>query len=280
MPHPRRVDGAHATIAPTLRTATFMNGSTEIDVHSVSDDAHPAMTSTASHTTYGPCKIWMEYRSLGRMVPRGSGRCLELGARRGVFRKLVETRGFQYVGIDIDFYKEVSAVGDAHAVPFKDQSFDLVLLPCVLEHFRDPRIALDEVNRITVPGGKIVGSVAFLEPFHHSYFHFSHAALEDALRVAGFTDLMLDTGANAFLLLYARLFSMFLRLHNRKAVSLLTRILCPLNLVLDVSYYALLLKNMVLRRDLAAFRARYEAFRKDTALRFAGHIMFTAVKRA
>jgi SAM-dependent methyltransferase len=237
------------------------------------------MATAESATTYGRCDIVMGYRAVGRLVPQGSGLCLELGARRAANRKVAEARGYQYVSVDIDHYPQLSAVGDAHAVPFKDETFDLVLLPCVLEHFRDPRIALAEVHRVTKKGGLVVGQVAFLEPYHHSYFHFSHLALEDALKVAGFSNLMIDTGANSFLLIYAHLFSSFLNLDNRKAVILLSRILFPINLVLKIVYSILWLKTFVLRRDMTDFKKRFPHFRKTIALQIAGHLLFTAVRR-
>ena len=44
------------------------------------------------------------------------------------------------------------------------------------------------------------------------------------------------------------------------------------------TYGMLWLKNAMLRRDLAAFRGRFEKMRKDTALRIAGHIVFWATR--
>jgi ubiquinone/menaquinone biosynthesis C-methylase UbiE len=61
--------------------------------------------------------------------------------------------------------------GDAHSLPFKDQSFDCVLSYAVLEHLHAPWVAIHEVARILKPGGIYIGSVSQGEPFHHSYFH-------------------------------------------------------------------------------------------------------------
>ena len=238
------------------------------------------MGTTVSTTMYGPCEFIMDYRSLARRLQPGTGLCLELGARRAALKRAVEAQGYTYVSVDIDHYPQLSVVGDAHRLPFKDDAFDLVLMPCVLEHFRNPEVAIEEVYRITKKGGTILGSVAFLEPFHKSYFHFSHAAVEEALRVAGFSGLMIDTGANAFLLIYARLFSSLLGIENRKTVSRLSRVLFPINLTMKCIYGGLWLKNAALRRDMNAFRGRFEAFRRELALRLAGHIIFSAEKSA
>ena len=44
-------------------------------------------------------------------------------------------------------------VGDAYALPFADDSFDVVHAHQVLQHLTDPVAALREMRRVTVPGG-------------------------------------------------------------------------------------------------------------------------------
>lgn len=45
--------------------------------------------------------------------------------------------------------------GDAHHLPFEDESFDIVYCRFVLEHLRDPAAALREMRRVTTPGGRV-----------------------------------------------------------------------------------------------------------------------------
>lgn len=49
------------------------------------------------------------------------------------------------------------AIGDAHALPFEDNTFDVVHTHKVLQHLEDPAQALKEMRRVVKPGG-IVGS--------------------------------------------------------------------------------------------------------------------------
>jgi SAM-dependent methyltransferase len=78
--------------------------------------------------------------------------------------------GFRYVGVDL-FSAAADIRADAHALPFQDQSFDVVFSYAVLEHLHNPFIAWSEVRRVLKPGGFVVGTVSQGEPFHHSFFH-------------------------------------------------------------------------------------------------------------
>jgi ubiquinone/menaquinone biosynthesis C-methylase UbiE len=111
---------------------------------------------------------------------------LDLGCGEGLHRGVCEHAGFEYVGVDIR-HQKAHILGDAHALPFADNSFDFILSIATLEHLRNPFIALREAHRVLKPGGKLLGSVAFLEPFHDlSYFHHSHHGLHYLLQNADF----------------------------------------------------------------------------------------------
>lgn len=76
----------------------------------------------------------------------------------------------QYVGID---YTNPNAdiLADAHALPFKQSTFDCVFSYAVLEHLHNPFIAINEIERVLKKQGVYVGTVSQGEPFHDSYFH-------------------------------------------------------------------------------------------------------------
>lgn len=78
--------------------------------------------------------------------------------------------GAQYAGLD---YTSAAAdlLGDAHAIPFRDATFDVVLSYAVLEHLQQPFVAVQEIARVLRSGGVFVGTVSQGEPFHDSYFH-------------------------------------------------------------------------------------------------------------
>ncbi len=93
--------------------------------------------------------------------------------------------GLQYVGVDVGS-AEADLLADAHALPFRDGSFDFVLSYAVLEHLYNPFLAAKEVCRVLRPGGIFFGTVAQGEPFHDSYFHHTAWGLLQVLDDAGF----------------------------------------------------------------------------------------------
>lgn len=112
---------------------------------------------------------------------------LDLGCGIRNFESICrQVTGFKYVGIDFDG-EGPDLLADAHALPFRDQSFEFVLSIAVLEHLAFPDVAMKEAFRVLKPGGTFIGTVAFLEPFHmDSYYHMTHLGTARALTHAGF----------------------------------------------------------------------------------------------
>jgi SAM-dependent methyltransferase len=111
---------------------------------------------------------------------------LDLGCGDRRFEDLCRSlTGFHYVGIDFEG-QEPDLLADAHALPFKSETFSFVLSIAVLEHLAMPAVAMAEVARVLKPGGMFIGTVAFLEPFHMlSHFHMTHVGLTRLLDDAG-----------------------------------------------------------------------------------------------
>jgi len=100
----------------------------------------------------------------------GQGDILDLGCGPRDQAAPIFYLGHRYVGLDYD-NAAADLLGDAHALPFKNLSFDAVLSYAVLEHLHNPFVAIMEVERVLKPGGIYVGTVSQGEPFHASYFH-------------------------------------------------------------------------------------------------------------
>lgn len=59
-------------------------------------------------------------------------------------------------------------LGPLESMPFNDATFDSVLCNAVLEHVASPRQSIRELARVVKPGGYLVVSIPFLQPFHPS----------------------------------------------------------------------------------------------------------------
>jgi SAM-dependent methyltransferase len=114
---------------------------------------------------------------------RPGGRLLDLGCGPRDQAEPVAACGLEYVGVD---YASPTAdlLCDAHAIPFREGTFDVVFAYAVLEHLYNPFLAAAEVTRVLRPGGIFVGTVSQGEPFHDSFFHHTLYGLLCAFRNA------------------------------------------------------------------------------------------------
>lgn len=62
--------------------------------------------------------------------------------------------------------------GDGHHLPFKDETFALILSQAVIEHLYDPFAATGEIYRVSEHGGVTLAESAFMQPLHAVPFHF------------------------------------------------------------------------------------------------------------
>ena len=73
---------------------------------------------------------------------------------------------------EIIHYPSTDVVSNTKNLPFKDDTFDVIICEAVFEHLRDPFHMAKEMFRVCKKGGKIRVDTAFLQPYHADPNHF------------------------------------------------------------------------------------------------------------
>lgn len=111
------------------------------------------------------------------------------------------------ISFDIEKYKHVKILGDAHYLPFKDNKFDLIIITAVLEHVPYPKHVVCEIKRCLKNGGFIYVEVPFLQGYHsdpHDYQRYTIEGLKILFKDFQKIDLGVCVGPISVLTWYLR----------------------------------------------------------------------------
>lgn len=112
-----------------------------------------------------------------RVTDYRNKKILDVGCNTGIVLIPLAKRNYDVIGIDnnprdVDKTKKnlrgenlsmnIVKLADARELPFKDESFDIVLLSDILEHTSDPRRVAKESLRVLKKGGLVFATV----PYH------------------------------------------------------------------------------------------------------------------
>ena len=91
------------------------------------------------------------------------------------FKKSYSRNGLDLniIGVDVDINADVNFFADAHNLPFKDSSFDLIIITAVLEHVLFPHIVVNEIYRTLKTEGNVYSEVPFMQQVHEGAYDFS-----------------------------------------------------------------------------------------------------------
>lgn len=104
-------------------------------------------------------RVWLYLEQRTRLSSL-DGQVLEVAPWWSLARRLQRMPNIRFVGLDLERSgPQVTVVGDAAAIPFEANVFDLVLCVHVLEHIDDDRAVMAELHRVLKPGGVAVVSV-------------------------------------------------------------------------------------------------------------------------
>ncbi len=135
-----------------------------------------------------------------------AGRVLDVGCGSKPYRHLFNGQGQSYTGLEFTPANKTGSrsdapevIADAHHLPIKPGSLDLVLVTEVLEHVAQPEIILHEVHRVLKPGGRVVVTLPFM--------FYQHDDPRDFRRLTpdGFRQMLVGTGLDFRIEITARL---------------------------------------------------------------------------
>lgn len=125
-----------------------------------------------------------------QQLHRGSS-ILDLGGtsvgKRGVFN--IEDYGHRVIYANISSRKKPTILADAAALPFRENSFDVIVCSEVLEHVYDYRSLLEEALRVLKPQGLLLATVPFMYPQHPDpmdYFRYTEQFFVSHLTSLGY----------------------------------------------------------------------------------------------
>lgn len=122
-------------------------------------------------------------------------RILDLGCGSGGNKTYINELGSENV-VSVDIRGEgVDVTGDALRLPFKTNTFDLILSTAVIEHLPDPFLAFREISRVLKDDGQLLATVSFWEKWHdNSCFHLTPTGIYVLCRSAGFEIISIWSG--------------------------------------------------------------------------------------
>jgi SAM-dependent methyltransferase len=105
---------------------------------------------------------------------RAGGIFLDFGAGIKRAQELAPNAVF----IDAVHFPNIDIVNTAPNLPFKADTFDLVISQAVFEHLPNPFHTANEIFRILKPAGKVLIETAFMQPFHADPNHYFNMTIE------------------------------------------------------------------------------------------------------
>ena len=79
----------------------------------------------------------------------------------------------ELVGTDIYLSPYVNFVADSHYLPFKNETFDGVVIQAVLEHVVDPPLVVSEIHRVLKADGFVYAETPFMQQVHEGAYDFT-----------------------------------------------------------------------------------------------------------
>jgi SAM-dependent methyltransferase len=114
------------------------------------------------------------------------GRVLEVGCGSGHFLRVLQTAGWDAIGLDFDPDAVATAhragvnarTSDLFAENFPGGSFDVIFMDNVIEHLPEPPAVFAECHRVLRPGGRLILMTPNIDAYLHAFYGADWRGLE------------------------------------------------------------------------------------------------------
>lgn len=96
----------------------------------------------------------------------------------------------EYVTLDLNPEHKPDIVGSVYELPVGDNFFDTIICAQVLEHLKDPKLAMREIYRVLKNGGRAIITAPFFNELHEEpvdYYRYTNYGLDELARESGFS---------------------------------------------------------------------------------------------
>ena len=114
-------------------------------------------------------------KSAVNLISMTDGWVLNLGAGGSA------SKAANVVEMEYSLFRNTDVAGDAHRLPFRDETFEAAIVMNAFEHLHTPATVAAELVRVLRPGASLLVHTAFLQPLHeapHHYYNCTRYGLE------------------------------------------------------------------------------------------------------
>ena len=101
-----------------------------------------------------------------------------IGSGADDFFSICKKKAIKIDSIDVYFSHNITAIADAHYLPFENESYELVIIQAVLEHVINPNRVVEEIYRILANNAIVYAETPFMQCVHegpYDFTRFSHS---------------------------------------------------------------------------------------------------------
>ena len=110
-----------------------------------------------------------------------------IGSGADYFFSICKKKAIKIDSIDVYFSQNITAIADAHYLPFENESYELVIIQAVLEHVINPNRVVEEIYRILANNAIVYAETPFMQCVHEGPYDFGQSDLITRLHEKGMT---------------------------------------------------------------------------------------------